>query len=47
MESIFNDGLTVADVDALHQEFIERFYIHDDLDISGLKFFVSGASLYE
>lgn len=46
VESIFNDGLSASDVDKLHEEFIENFYIHNDLDISGLKFFVSGASLY-
>lgn len=46
VESIFNDDLTVEQVDALHAKFVQDFFIKSDLDISSMQFFVDGTTLY-
>lgn len=46
VESIFNDGLSVDKVNELHEKFVKNFFIKSDLDISEMKFFVDGSTLY-
>ena len=46
VESIFNDSLSSSQVDELHAKFVKNFYIKSDLDISKMKFFIDGKSLY-